>query len=284
MWCKQCQQDVPALPSDEMGKYVCPRCGVNPTQTKAVGPTPASTSPPGVEEPQLGVPRPPLFAGTPEPPPSYDPWELEEQLRHLQRILAAEPSKTPSPAIAGEALRIDSRHTEAGKRGTGTFCRNGPSGALPKRCLSPFSRRSQARSRRARAALHTVAWLVLLIGLMGMACGGVLLGWSLIAGRQDLWPIGLPIALAGQIVLVMGFVLQMDRLWNDHSRTSAKLDHMDERLADLKNTTALLGTTHSTPAMSFYSHLAGGANPQLLLADLKSQLDLLALKMGRDSR
>ena len=132
--------------------------------------------------------------------------------------------------------------------------------------------------------MHTVAWLVLLIGLMGMACGGVLLGWSLIAGRQDLWPIGLPIALAGQIVLVMGFVLQMDRLWNDHSRTSAKLDHMDERLADLENTTALLGTTHSTPAMSFYSHLAGGANPQLLLADLKSQLDLLALKMGRDSR
>ena len=145
-------------------------------------------------------------------------------------------------------------------------------------------KRSHAKSRRARSALRAVAWLVLLFGLMGMACGGVLVGWSLIAGRQDLWPIGLPIALVGQIVLVMGVILQMGRLWNDHSRTSDKLDHMDERLADLKSTTALLGTTHSTPAMSFYSHLAGGANPQLLLADLKGQLDLLALKMGRDSR
>jgi hypothetical protein len=269
MWCKQCQQDVPALPSNEMGKYLCPRCGVDPGQTKAVEPTPVSTPPPGVEEPQLGVPRPPPLAGTPGPPPPYDPWELEEQLRHLQRILTAEPFKTPSPAIAGDALRIDPGHTEPG-------CWRSPANHALKR--------SQAKSRRARSALHVVAWLVLLIGLMGMACGGVLLGWSLIAGRQDLWPIGLPIALVGQIVLVMGFVLQMDRLWSDHHHTSAKLDHMDERLADLKSTTALLGTTHSTPAMSFYSHLAGGANPQLLLADLKGQLDLLAMRIGRDSR
>jgi hypothetical protein len=194
---------------------------------------------------------------------------LEEQLRHLQRILTAEQLKKPSPAIAGEALRIDPGHAEPGR------------GRLPARHAP---KRSKAKSRRARSALHAVAWLVLLIGLMGMACGGVLLGWSLIAGRQDLWPIGLPITLVSQIVLVTGFILQMAWLWSDHSRTSDKLDHMDERLADLKCTTALLGTTHSTPAMSFYSHLAGGANPQLLLTDLKSQLDLLALRMGRDWR
>jgi hypothetical protein len=125
---------------------------------------------------------------------------------------------------------------------------------------------------------------LLLIGLMGMACGGMLLAWATIGGRPDLWPMGMPIALVGQIVLVVGFVFQMDRLWNDNSLTSAKLNRMDERLADLKTTTALLGTTHSSPAASFYSHLAGGANPQLLLTDLKSQLDLLALKIGRESR
>jgi hypothetical protein len=167
--------------------------------------------------------------------------------------------------MAGEGLRIDPGHAGPGRR------------RLPTNLAT-------RQSRRARSALHVVAWFVVLTGLMGMACGGVLLGWSLIAGRQELWPIGLPIALVGQIVLVMGFVLQMDRLWNDHRRTSAQLDHMDERLADIKSTTALLGTTHSTPAASFYSHLAAGANPQFLLADLKSQLDLLAMKIGRDSR
>jgi hypothetical protein len=34
--------------------------------------------------------------------------------------------------------------------------------------------------------------------------------------------------------------------------------------------------------VAFYSHLADGASPQLLLTDLKSQLDLLAMKMARE--
>jgi hypothetical protein len=228
-----------------------------------------AATPPGTEQPQWGVPRPTQVSATHEQQTPYDPWETEEQLCHLQRVLNAEPPKTPSPAITGPSLRIDPGHGAPGRR------------RLP---ASHAPRRSRGQSRRARSALHLVAWFVLLIGLMGMACGGVLLGWSLIAARQDLWPIGLPVALVGQIVLVIGLVLQMDRIWNDHSHASAKLDRMDERLADLKSTTALLGTTHSTPAVSFYSHFAGGANPQILLADLKSQLDLLALKLGHDAR
>ena len=42
---------------------------------------------------------------------------------------------------------------------------------------------------------------------------------------------------------------------------------------------SLSAHVHS-PGETFYSHLAGGANPQLLLSDLKSQLDLLADKIG----
>ena len=135
---------------------------------------------------------------------------------------------------AGQSLRIDPGHTEPGRR---------------RSPADHASKRSAAGLRRARPVLYAVAWLVLLIGLMGMACGGVLVGWSLIAGRQDLWPIGLPIALVGQIVLVIGFVLQMDRLWNDHSRTSAKLSHMDERLADLEE--------HHRPAGHNAQHAGG---------------------------
>ncbi|NIP85596.1 MAG: hypothetical protein GTO03_08550, partial [Planctomycetales bacterium] len=42
-----------------------------------------------------------------------------------------------------------------------------------------------------------VPWLVLALGLMGLTCGGVLLVWSLVAGRSELWRVGLPIAVAG---------------------------------------------------------------------------------------
>ena len=41
----------------------------------------------------------------------------------------------------------------------------------------------------------------------------------------------------------------------------------------------MLGTTHG-PSAAFYAHWAGGAAPQILLTDLKSQLDLLAVKLA----
>jgi len=54
---------------------------------------------------------------------------------------------------------------------------------------------------------------------------------------------------------------------------------VDEQLHELKTTTTLLGTGNNSPSGAFYSHLVGGAGPQLLLSDLKGQLDLLALKI-----
>jgi hypothetical protein len=55
-------------------------------------------------------------------------------------------------------------------------------------------------------------------------------------------------------------------------------------LDDLKQTATLLTTGHASPAQSFYAHMAGGAGPQILLADLKSQLDLLAVQMSSARR
>jgi len=116
---------------------------------------------------------------------------------------------------------------------------------------------------------------------MALVCGGVLAGWSLLGGRNDLWGFGIPIALGGQFVLLLGLVLQMDRLWADSRNATAKLEHVDAKLRELKQTTTLLGTGHGTPG-AFYVHYAEGASPSLLLSDLKSQLDLLALKLSNE--
>jgi hypothetical protein len=127
-----------------------------------------------------------------------------------------------------------------------------------------------------------LTWATLALGVMAFVCGGVLLAWSAASGRQELWTIGMPIALGGQIVLLIGLMLQLDRLWHDNRHTAEQLHHVDERLHDLNTATTLLGASHSSASASFYSHLAGGASPQLLLADLKSQLDLLAVKLAQD--
>jgi hypothetical protein len=60
----------------------------------------------------------------------------------------------------------------------------------------------------------------------------------------------------------------------------AKLDQVDSQLDELRTVTRLLGSAHHSPAGAFYSHLADGAGPGLLLTDLKSQLDLLAMKLA----
>lgn len=80
--------------------------------------------------------------------------------------------------------------------------------------------------------------------------------------------------------MLIGLVLQLDRFWHDNHHTAAKLDEVDEKLHDLKTTATLMNTIHGPSSAAFYTHLAGGANPQLLLNDLKSQLDLLAMKIG----
>jgi hypothetical protein len=137
-----------------------------------------------------------------------------------------------------------------------------------------------APSRKPRRASPLV-WGMLSLGLMAFVCGAVLLGWSLATGRADLWSLGMPITLGGQFALLLGLLLQLESLWEGNRNTVDKLDEVDDRLDDLKQTAALLSSSHSSPAQAFYVHMAGGASPHLLLADLKGQLDLLAVQMAK---
>jgi hypothetical protein len=160
--------------------------------------------------------------------------------------------------------------------------------ALPPRGVRAASRPPEpdaaAVAPRPKAASPTVsllAWSILSLGMAVFACGGVLVAWSLVAAREDLWPIGMPLALLGQAALVLGLVLQLDGLWNTSRRTADSIEALDDELVRVRQATTLLASSHSTPAQSFYVHLAEGAPPQLLLADLKGQLDLLAEQMAR---
>ena len=128
---------------------------------------------------------------------------------------------------------------------------------------------------------NLAAWAILSIGLATFACGAVLLGWAYAAGREDLWPIGMPLTLVGQAGLILGLVLQLDGLWQSSRQTQQTLVTLDDELARVRQATTLLSTSHSGPAQSFYAHMAEGATPQLLLADLKGQLDLLAQQMDK---
>jgi hypothetical protein len=200
-----------------------------------------------------------------EPPLGYDGWELDRQLDDIGRALriAQGAEAQAEPLYSQCSARIDQPHA-----------------ALPALHIRPIEKPAAQPAARS-TKLGAFGWMSLAVGTIGFICGGVLLGWSLATGRAELWSIGLPVALAGQIALLVGLALQLDRMWRDSRRSADKLDKVEEQLHDLQTATTLLGTSHGPASSAFYAHFAGGANPQLLLADLKGQLDLLAVKLAK---
>lgn len=238
--------------------FCCPRCGEG-LPADSADPAVAPSSGPGKPEAAEAAANPPLDDG----------WDLGQQLQHIERVLGSGEARARQSAAVGrqEVARLDLAHP-------------GPAPWHPS-LADKTARTRKRKSRQSSSALAVLTWAALSLGTTTFVCGGILLGWSLVAGRQELWTLGLPIALGGQIALLIGLVLQLDRLWHDSRHAAAKLDDVDEQLHDLKTATTMLGTSHSSPASAFYSHLSHGASPQLLLADLKSQLDLLAVKIGQ---
>ena len=267
MWCKNCRQDTPGVPvakrssdaaadSPDAGagagpaEFSCGRCGQK-IDTRTDADAAADVDRLAEHGIDLGGIDTETFR-----PDTYDLhlWELDEQLNEASRLLASgHGHPTPSQSSASAAQH-------------------------GRRSKSPDSRR------RRRARRPFMAWAILSLSLAAFTCGAVLVGWSQFGGRGDLWNLGLPLTLGSQAGLLVGLVLLLERVWMDSRTASEKLETVDDRLEDLRHTTTMLSTTHTTSAASFYSHLAEGASPHLLLADLKSQLDLLAVKLSDAER
>lgn len=269
MWCPNCQQDV-TLPDDGGAEHArCGKCGQvlagdkrnpltpGPSPTKGEGRrgclTPSSC--PAREERSKFAVNPRLA----------DDWELDADLRGVEQLLgtlkATSLGSRESAMLLPQAIprEADARRSSIHSHGT------------------PSQDADRPKS-------HALAWCILAIGLATFACGAVLLGWSFAAERDDLWPLGLPLALVGQAGLIVGLMLQLDGLWQSSRQTSQTLTELDDELSRVRHATTLLTTTKNASAQSFYAHMAEGASPQLLLADLKGQLDLLAQQMASQRR
>lgn len=122
------------------------------------------------------------------PRSDYDEWEMEERLRHLDRIYARSPLSGPLSSSTSPQFRIDSMHR--------SVPRNRPVAAPP----------AEPRL----SGLARFGRVVLGLGLAVTVCGGCLMAWGNYGARPDLLPMGIPIAVAGQILLLAGLVLQLD--------------------------------------------------------------------------
>jgi len=260
MWCSTCQQDVPGLGAPTSGGLRCSKCGgpfaADSQSAEAV--TASDTT-------RLDNAR--LENVLRHSPLIEDDWALDAELRGAQRLVS---SLKSSGGLAKQPLAIDTPHAAA-------------SGWHARADSAPAERASAAKGAAAvvESSRNLGAWAILSLSLAVFACGAVLLGWSLVAKRDDLWTVGMPLALIGQAGLILGLILQLDGLWQTSRKTAEAIHELDDELKHVRQATTLLSTSRTSGAQTFYAHLAEGASPQMLLADLKGQLDLVAQQMAK---
>jgi len=119
--------------------------------------------------------------------PSDDSWEMNAQLRAMRRQLDRIALSLSSPSY-----RVDPAET------------------------NPFSPMGAWATRQGAgvsiwAILRTVLWAVLAIGVTGLTCGLILIGWSTFGERPELLRYGVPIAMGGLGGFFIGVIVLFDR-------------------------------------------------------------------------
>ena len=263
MWCSNCRQDVPGVAAPQNPQVVvCARCGESldhSTHTLAPSSTTATTKPAEHETSISDTLKHPLL--------DFDDWELDDDL------------ETTEETLQGFNVGIDAPATSPTPHSTATTA--APS-TKPIYQFHPPHAQPLVSNKPKQRRPSLLGWALITFGMVGFSCGAVLTGWSLAAGRTELWSMGIPTLLLGQATLLAGLIFQMEGLWKNDYQTQKSLDALEQRVSHLNHSTKLLTTTQSGPSQAFHMHMAEGAHPQMLLADLKGQLDLLTTQLASE--
>lgn len=201
----------------------------------------------------------------PEDPPSLriNTLRLQEDLHTIDRIVGR--------------LGRDVAHTEQEKVS--------PPSPAPQQSSPVRSSAARPNGRKLKAPrLPIFSWLATSLGSILLVCGVVLLSWALFDSRPILSAAGLPLAIVGLASMLVGLVFQLDCVSQHNRRLHRHLLSLEHELEDLQSTTRLMRSSHSSASQNFYLHMAEGASPHVLLADVKGQLDLLATQMAEERR
>ena len=215
MWCSACQQDVVAksLPESEE-TLCCGKCGqllkppaqggATPQEGSAIQ-TADSTTASRAADPQEVVVE--AMATSAENAalerhlvdqlsPHAD-WELELQMAGVRQLITWLEQQTPAELLASK-----------GGATTAIEARNTPCKGLPPQ--APWAAQSHREAGPdAGSPADWLAWSALALGTGLLACGSVLLLWSVFASRDDLWSVGLALAALGQGGLLVGLIGQL---------------------------------------------------------------------------
>jgi hypothetical protein len=255
MWCPTCQQDVPGYGSADGRELRCGKCGENlPGAIQPYGSLQMAKA--AADEAKMQPVRDTDVKQLLRGGPADEDWALEAELRGAQRLIGSLKSRS---TIVAEPLAVHSSHVAPARWHMPTDTAHGTAVTVQARPSNPHPKSDATQPRS-----HAAAWAVLCSGVTVLACGIVLVGFSVISARADLWQIGLPAVVVGQAALIIGFALQLDGLWPTNPKQSAAEDVGGESPRTEYPTSGVQATSG-----------APLASPHVLLSELKSQLDRL---------
>lgn len=253
MWCRHCQQQTPALgPPGAVG----PRCG----RCQRTSPT----EPVELSEPSS------------EASGSLD--HSDDARRAIYRSLRSAHA-TVSAGESSRTLRYDIGRSPLAEAMAQPHSRPATTGATTKAPAATTARPLPQPAVPASSRGQLASWLLTAIGATALGLGIGLGGWSLLAGRPELWNPALAAAIGGQGLLIVGLLQLLASLWNAARLGSAKLSLMHDELRRLRRTAEEQAGRHHTSAAGFYADLAQDAPPERMLGNLRGQLDRLASRL-----
>jgi hypothetical protein len=267
MWCSNCHQDVPGVAQAKNGRMSCSRC-----QRPLHSATPPYAS--KICDEGLALDEPAAAHAAAAPPLASLDWQSRERVRRLGRQLRRPPAETPS---AVPEIRTTVRRFDPPQNLVGDLNSDSSSDFTP--IATELTLHASSHNGRTDFG-QVVSWLIVLAGVIALAGGLGIIGWSIAHTDMYYWNEALGLTLAGQGLLIFGLVLAVTRLWRSSRHASNKLHDAITRLAQLQRTADALAAMRSGGAPAFYADLVRGASPQALFANLKGQLDQLATRLG----
>jgi hypothetical protein len=252
MRCRHCQQDVPAVARSVEGPLVCPRCD---EEFDSEFSAPADT---GVSLDSV--------ASKPDLTPPINLLEQEETHRNLRRI--------------GRRLRTAYRH-DPGFRAAPplSWGPQAPTGVAPLRAVASRGSRDRDDSTNPTVASRLIG-LLIMAGVAGFMGGAGLLVWAAAFQLAGPWQWGMTATIAAEGALILGLTWMAGRLWRNSRRLNRQLEGVEGQLHDVERLTGSLASSRMSCSQHYYDHFNQGASSQMLLANLRGQVDQLAERMA----
>ncbi len=266
MWCSTCQQDMPAVAHALSGRNVCSRCQRPMRSSKPMHAAAICDDGLALDDPAA--------AAVAAVPPIANDWQSQQRARRMERELRRSTIETPAattPHLQGP------RRFDPPKQLFDSIQQ--VSAPIAVAITPQLASATYARPRRTQGG-QVIAWMIVVAGTITLASGIGLVAWSLAARQTLYWNLAIGLTLGGQGTLIFGLVLVLSHLWRNSRYASGKLQDVHTRLGQLQQTADVLATMRAGGAPSFYTDLMRGASPQVLLANLKGQVDQLAARVG----